>query len=145
MSANGTLAGRGRTFSAPSPTAWLAQWNQPSLHLALLAFLAPEMQKRHFDRAQLPETTHQVAYRQGGHVPAIQTYGHAHEARWGLAQAEKPRRAVLGFRLARVRRAHHTLEHIKNTIGSNQSERCAALWLTVPVTVYILVHVHCTR
>ena len=132
-------------MSSPFSAAWLAQGNQSSLDLALPTLLAPQVQQRHLDPAQLPETTYQVAYWQGSHVAAIQTYGHAHAAWRGLAQAEKPRRAVLRLRRARVRRAHHTLEHIKNTIGSNQSERCAALWLTVPVAVYILVHVHCTR
>jgi len=95
-------------MSSPFSAAWLAQGNQSSLDLALPTLLAPHVQQGHLDRAQLPETTYQVAYWQGGHVPAIQTCGHAHEARWGLAQAEKPRRAVLGLRLARVRRTHHS-------------------------------------
>jgi hypothetical protein len=36
----------------PSPATWLAQLDQPSLHLALLVFLTAKVQQRHLDGAQ---------------------------------------------------------------------------------------------
>jgi len=128
------------TMSSPFSAAWLAQGNQSSLDLALLALLAPQVQQRHFDRAQLPGTRTRsrtckgAMRRQFKHLAMCTQPGGV----WRRPKSRGVRSSGFGRRGSGGRIMD---KNILRTPSEATSRRCAALWQAVPVAVYILVHV----